>query len=101
MTHPPNIITTTHTAKLEKLVRIRLDYSSQSNTIISIKITGDFFMHPEDALESLEAGLQGAKLNRGILQQRISSALDGAQCFGFDEESLAGAILDAETYHEI
>lgn len=84
-----------HTAKLEKMVRIRLDYSSQSRTIISIRITGDFFMHPEDAVEGLEAGLRGADLKMDILRQRISSALAGARCFGFDEESLAGAILDA------
>lgn len=84
-----------HTAKLEKMVRIRLDYSSQSRTIISIRITGDFFMHPEDVIEDLEIGLRGAELKRDILKQRISSALAGARCFGFDEESLAGAILDA------
>lgn len=84
-----------HTAKLEKMVRIRLDYSSQSRTIISVRITGDFFMHPEDAIEGLEMGLRGADLKKDILKQRISSSLAGTRCFGFDEESLAGAILDA------
>ena len=84
-----------HTAKLEKMVRIRLDYSRQSRTIRSIRITGDFFMHPEDAIESLEMGLRGAELKKDILMQRISSALAGTRCFGFDAESLSGAILDA------
>ena len=96
MDHDRNsTVVAVHTAKLEKMVRIRLDYSSQSRTIISIRITGDFFMHPEDAIEGLEMGLRGAELKRDILRQRISSALAGTRCFGFDEESLAGAILDA------
>lgn len=88
-------VITSHTAKLEKMVRIRLDYSHQSRTIRSIRITGDFFIHPEDTIEGLEMGLRGAELERDALRQRISSALAGTQCFGFDAESLTGAILDA------
>lgn len=96
MDHDRNsTVVAVHTAKLEKMVRIRLNYSSQSRTIISIRITGDFFMHPEDAIEGLEMGLRGADLKMDILRQRISSVLAGTRCFGFDEESLAGAILDA------
>lgn len=92
---PDSAVVAVHTAKLEKMVRIRLDYFRQSRTIRSIRITGDFFMHPEDAIEGLETGLRGADLKRDALRMRISSSLAGVRCFGFDEESLAGAILDA------
>ena len=90
-----NTVVTSHTAKLAKMVRIRLEYSHQSRTIRSIRITGDFFMHPEEAIENLEQGLRGAELKRDTLKQRISSILVDTRCFGFDEESLTGAILDA------
>ncbi len=88
-------VVTVHVAKLEKMVRIRLDYSRQSRTIRHIRITGDFFMHPEDSIDGLEEGLLGIELERDALRQRISSALAGTRCFGFDVESLTGAILDA------
>lgn len=88
-------VVTVHVAKLEKMVRIRMDYSRQSRTIRYIRITGDFFMHPEDSIDGLEVGLLGTELERDALKQRISSALAGTRCFGFDAESLTGAILDA------
>ena len=46
-----------HTAKLGKIVKIKLDYNKESQLIHSIKITGDFFLHPEEIIEHLEQGL--------------------------------------------
>ncbi|MXY61299.1 MAG: hypothetical protein F4Y82_04200 [Cenarchaeum sp. SB0665_bin_23] len=94
-TDQDSTVVTTHVAKLEKMVRIRLDYSSQFRTIRHIRITGDFFMHPEDSIDDLEVGLLGAELKRDALRQRISLALADTRCFGFDVESLTGAILNA------
>lgn len=92
---PEDTVVVTHTAKLDKMVRIRLEYSDQSRIIRSIHITGDFFMHPEDTIDTLEVQLRGAAMTYDTLQQRISSALAGTQYFGFDVQSLADTILDA------
>lgn len=44
-----------------KLLKVFLDI--QDNTIKEIKITGDFFVHPEEAVEELEKQLQGVSIN--------------------------------------
>ena len=43
-----------------KLVRVEIDFGSNVN---SAKITGDFFMHPETAIEDLEKSLKGMNAN--------------------------------------
>jgi len=45
------IITKTITAKLGKIVKIKLSYNQESQLIHSIRITGDFFVHPEEVIE--------------------------------------------------
>ena len=85
------------TSKLGKLVRIELSFESEFYTINSIKITGDFFLHPEETLESLEEGLAGEKLEKNILQNKIQSILKNSQFYGFDVESLSDAILKCAT----
>ena len=43
-----------------KLVRVHLQYDPFQ--LLKVSITGDFFMHPEDALEAIEDALIGARL---------------------------------------
>ena len=43
-----------------KLVRVKVDFDK---TINSLQITGDFFLHPEDALEEMEKNVIGADVN--------------------------------------
>ncbi len=54
-----------------KLVRVELDFDSKIN---SAKITGDFFMHPETAIEDLERALAG--LDASAEQAEIKNGLD-------------------------
>ena len=44
-----------------KLLRIAADI--RAGVIRSVEITGDFFVHPEDALERLELFMQGLRLS--------------------------------------
>jgi lipoate-protein ligase A len=88
-----DIITATNIAKLGKIVKIKLDYSKKSQLIHSIKITGDFFLHPEEAIERLEQGLRGIKLEKEDLKNKIQIILDDTEFFGFDIESLAETII--------
>lgn len=84
--------------KAEKLLRILLEYEEdqgQKNirTIDSIRITGDFFVYPEDSLEKLEKHLKGIRLEKEMLKKEIDICLNKAEPFGFDSESLADAIM--------
>lgn len=83
--------------KAEKLLRILLEYEdcSQENiqTINSIRITGDFFVYPEDSLEKLETQLKGTRLEKKKLKKEIDRCLNNAEPFGFDSESLSDAIM--------
>ncbi|MBD0299114.1 MAG: hypothetical protein ICV82_02280, partial [Nitrososphaera sp.] len=58
-----------------------------------ITIAGDFFLYPEEALEILEAGLIGTKLDRETLKQEIDKRLKNSEVYGFDSTSLTEAIL--------
>jgi len=50
--------------KAKKLIKISMSYDDKKNVIDSIKITGDFFIHPEETLETLESNLVDTKLER-------------------------------------
>ncbi|MDQ3848743.1 MAG: hypothetical protein M3261_07285 [Thermoproteota archaeon] len=79
--------------KSQKLIRINLEYNEKENTINQIRISGDFFFYPEEALEALEADLVGRKLERETLKQEIEKSLGKTQVYGFDSTSLTEAIL--------
>ncbi len=87
------VITATTTAKLGKIVKIKIAYKQESQLIHSIRITGDFFVHPEEAIEQLEQGLCGVKLEKEDLKNKIQSVLKDSEFFGFEIDSLADAIL--------
>jgi len=81
------------TFKSKKLIQVQLSFDDKNNEIHSVRITGDFFLYPEDSLEQLETSLVGVKLDRNILKKKIEELLADSQTFGFDSESLAEAIL--------
>ena len=73
-----------------------LEYNDQEDSkkiINSIKITGDFFLYPEESLEDLEAQLKGTLLDRYKLKEKIDKCLENSEAFGFDTESMVAAIL--------
>jgi hypothetical protein len=74
-----------------------LEYDETENTINWITIAGDFFLYPEEALETLEAGLIGTKLEKETLKQEIDNCLKNSEVYGFDSTSLTEAILGCKT----
>ena len=73
-----------------------LEYNDLENSkkiINSIKITGDFFLYPEESLEYLEAQLKGTILDRDMLKEKMDKCLKNSEAFGFDTESMVAAIL--------
>jgi lipoate-protein ligase A len=57
-----------------KLIKVQLNV--QANRISHIKITGDFFMHPEEVIEELEKALIGEPLDKQNLTQCIATFME-------------------------
>ena len=74
-----------------KLVRLELEHDNSS--ITRVKITGDFFMHPEDALAGMEQSLVGMGIDSAeadfsaAISEAVSSA--SANLVGFSAETIA------------
>ncbi len=93
MSEHNNFITSKIITKLEKLLKIELKFQEKTRHIHSIKITGDFFVHPEETIETLEASLVGIKLEKESLRNKISFVLKDCQLYGFDVDSLTDSII--------
>ena len=89
------IITVSATKKLGKIVKIRVSYNQESQLIQTIKITGDFFIHPEEVIEELEQRLCGIKLKKIDLENEMKLILKDSKIFGFGIDSLVEMILKA------
>lgn len=78
-----------------KLLKIFLE--DRDGKISSIKITGDFFLHPEENLELLEEILIGTHIQKENLVSKIQDFVSETKTvfFGIDGESLAHTILQA------
>ena len=74
-----------------KLVRLELEHDG--SRIKRVKITGDFFMHPEDGLAEIESALAGIGINsdESAFTSRISEVVSSSsiQLVGFSAETLA------------
>lgn len=78
--------------KAGKLLKVFLEYDE---SIRSIKITGDFFLHPEEKILEIEKGLVGTPANEAAITERLGQLLSGVDVFGFDAKQLAQAIMAA------
>lgn len=52
-----------------KLIKVQM--TKKGDKIDSIKITGDFFMHPEDLIDDLEKILLGCPLDENIIAETV------------------------------
>jgi hypothetical protein len=77
-----------------KLLKVTVDVDA-AHTIVDVRITGDFFAHPEEAIEDLEASLRGTLMDRAALLRQIQASLERLhiQLFGLDAAGLAEGIL--------
>ncbi len=85
--------------KVEGGKLLTVDVECDAAAIRSVKLTGDFFLHPEDTLSSVEESLRDLPRNSSALlvEQRITQALDAneAQFIGVNPRDIAATILDA------
>jgi lipoate-protein ligase A len=77
-----------------KLVRAEL---VKKESMIEVKITGDFFLHPEELIEDLEEALVGQALNVSNLGEFIGAFIRrrGATLLGASPEDFAKCIIMA------
>ena len=79
-----------------KLLKIFLEF--ENNKINSVKITGDFFLHPESGLELIEKDLMGAELSEQEIVKKINETVQGnnLELFGLNPKGITKAILMAK-----
>jgi lipoate-protein ligase A len=76
-----------------KLIKVQL--ALQDGKISRIKITGDFFLHPEDVIEEIEEALKGHVLDEEELSRLIEKVLEdrGAVSLGAGPRDFAKCIM--------
>ncbi|MFH0884094.1 MAG: lipoate protein ligase C-terminal domain-containing protein [Candidatus Micrarchaeota archaeon] len=64
---------------------------AEGSKVKKVKITGDFFLHPEDAIDPLERALAGSPLSidEAEVAARFAKALGDAQLIGASCDDLA------------
>jgi lipoate---protein ligase len=78
-----------------KLLKISVEYDEKNNVIMDIRITGDFFAYPEEAIELMETKLRNVLIDREQLLEKISSLITEyhIQFIGLNAEGLTQGIL--------
>lgn len=78
-----------------KLLKIFLEYDEKNDSIKKIKITGDFFAYPEEAIELIEDKLKNMVIEREKILKKISSIIkdNNIEFIGLDAEGLTQGIL--------
>jgi lipoate-protein ligase A len=79
-----------------KVLKVEVDCDDVIN---GIRITGDFFLHPEDMLEEIEKSIVGMKRNadEGTIISNIKRTTSGkdVQMIGISPESIALLVREA------
>jgi len=79
-----------------KLLRVKIEADEKIN---AVNITGDFFLHPEEALPAIEKSLAGSPIfsTASQLAETIHTALaeQNASFIGVSAEDIAETILEA------
>jgi len=74
------------------MVRVLIDM--EGGVVTELKFTGDFFMHPEEAIGDLESLLRGVKITETDLQKLIEDFLrrNRVKVLGVTSKDFAAAI---------
>ncbi|CAM5779211.1 lipoate protein ligase C-terminal domain-containing protein [Castellaniella caeni] len=72
-----------------------IDLSVEAGHLKNVQLSGDFFLEPPEALDAINAALEGLPCNAGAagLAQAVREALsDDVQMFGISPEGVAVAV---------
>lgn len=78
-----------------KLLKISLKYNKKNDIIEGIRITGDFFAYPEEAIEIIEHALQQTLFSQKHILEKISLLITrhNIEFIGLNAEELTKGIL--------
>ncbi|MBN1873227.1 MAG: biotin--protein ligase [Anaerolineae bacterium] len=94
MEQKPGTISADYKVKGGKLLRVRLNVDA--GMIRTVRITGDFFMHPEDALETLEHSLIGIPFQEITIRAQVQQFFNSeVQVIGAEVEDFVHVLLIA------
>lgn len=89
---PPSGISEGRAAyKSGKLIKVHALF--RDDEIVDIKITGDFFLYPEEKIENIERKLRNRRLNDAI--EVIEEEMKDTEYEGISPEALWNAIREA------
>jgi lipoate-protein ligase A len=79
-----------------KIVKVEIEYDG---CIKNLKITGDFFLHPEDVLDEIEKSMSGLEKEASVeaIASKIHTIMvaHDARMIGVSPESLAEVVKEA------
>lgn len=76
-----------------------VDLNVANDVLRDVRVTGDFFLYPEEALEPIVASLEGATSDQHerFYRDRIAEAIPaGTELMGFSAEAIAIAVVRAQ-----
>jgi lipoate-protein ligase A len=76
---------------------VRVSAKVEGDKIVSARITGDFFLHPEESIFELERALIGKQLEKVTLQKTAERALAGCEMVGVSPEEFVNALLKLQS----
>ncbi|MEM3014217.1 MAG: lipoate protein ligase C-terminal domain-containing protein [Candidatus Bathyarchaeia archaeon] len=78
-----------------KLIKVQLEIENKK--IKKVKITGDFFLHPEELIDDMEKAVAGAMLDEKVIADRIKEFIlkNKAVLLGASPEDFARCIVMA------
>lgn len=76
--------------KIEGGKLISMHWSTENNTITELKISGDFFLYPEEILDQIEKELIGLDLEENQITQKIQEILENnnGEFFGIQPKDI-------------
>ena len=78
-----------------KLLKVGLSYNEENMTVESVKLFGDFFVHPEEEIESIENVLRGIELDEVKIAVQVQDYVSNNQIemLGITAEGIARGIM--------
>ncbi|MEM2942614.1 MAG: lipoate protein ligase C-terminal domain-containing protein [Candidatus Bathyarchaeia archaeon] len=75
---------------------IRVECTVEKKILLGVVVTGDFFLHPEEAIQELERDLTGLRAEPEIIRSHVMEFFrKGYEIVGATPEDFAKAVVEA------
>jgi lipoate-protein ligase A len=77
---------------------VAVDFELADRRLRDVTVSGDFFLYPEEAIESITSALAGlpADSDEGVVARAVQQAIpEGTELMGFSPEAIAIAVRRA------